>query len=110
MAIPGYEDKDKALKLINDAKAFIQKYEDEGNPIPTLAAEDKDHAISASSSPSAHKLDDSHQLTKEFSSIQSVPELKEFAVAEKTAENLEDKDIKSQPIQQTEQKRQKRII
>ena len=114
MAIPGYEDKDKALKLINDAKAFIQKYEDEGHPIPTLAAQDKDHATSASSPPSAHKSDDSHsddshQVTKENSSIQSVPEPKEIAVAEKTAENLEDKDFKSKPIQQTDQKLQNEL-
>ncbi len=34
MTIPGYEDPDKADKLINDAKAVIAKYEKEGIPVP----------------------------------------------------------------------------
>jgi N utilization substance protein A len=35
MTIPGYEDPDKAEKLINDAKAVVEKYKAEGIPIPT---------------------------------------------------------------------------
>jgi N utilization substance protein A len=34
MTIPGYEDPDKAEKLINEAKAVIEKYEREGIPVP----------------------------------------------------------------------------
>ena len=34
MAIPGYDTPEKAEKLINDAKALVQKYESEGTPIP----------------------------------------------------------------------------
>ncbi len=34
MTIPGYEDPDKAEKLINDAKAVIEKYKAEGLEIP----------------------------------------------------------------------------
>jgi N utilization substance protein A len=34
MTIPGYEDPDKAEKLINEAKAVIAKYEKEGVPVP----------------------------------------------------------------------------
>jgi N utilization substance protein A len=34
MTIPGYEDPDKADKLIKDAKAVIEKYEREGIPVP----------------------------------------------------------------------------
>ena len=34
MTIPGYEDPDKADKLINDAKAVVAKYEREGIPVP----------------------------------------------------------------------------
>jgi len=34
MTIPGYEDPDKAEKLINEAKAVIAKYEKEGIPVP----------------------------------------------------------------------------
>ena len=42
MTIPGYEDKDKALKLIDEAKAFIQKYKDEGKDIPSLSTKIQD--------------------------------------------------------------------
>ena len=40
--IPGYDDKDKADKLINEAKALIEKYEKEGTPIPTAPAASKE--------------------------------------------------------------------
>lgn len=33
-SIPGYEDAEKAQKLVNDAKALVEKYEKEGLPIP----------------------------------------------------------------------------
>lgn len=35
MTIPGYDDPEKAERLVNEAKALVQKYEDEGLPIPT---------------------------------------------------------------------------
>jgi len=35
MTIPGYDDPERAEKLINEAKALIVKYEKEGTPIPT---------------------------------------------------------------------------
>lgn len=35
MTIPGYEDPDKAQKLISDAAALITKYEEQGIPVPT---------------------------------------------------------------------------
>ncbi|MBX2989238.1 MAG: transcription termination/antitermination protein NusA [Bdellovibrionaceae bacterium] len=34
MTIPGYEDPDKAEKLINEAKALVDKYQREGIPVP----------------------------------------------------------------------------
>lgn len=34
MTIPGYEDPEKAEKLINDAKSVLEKYEREGIPVP----------------------------------------------------------------------------
>ena len=34
MTIPGYEDQDKAEKLIADAKAVVEKYKKDGTPIP----------------------------------------------------------------------------
>ena len=97
MAIPGYEDQDKALKLINDAKALIQKYEDEDKPIPTLAttAQDEDNTTkttSALSSASSDTSGDAHQVVEENSSTQSTSQTKEFAVVEKTTENLDNKD------------------
>ena len=42
MTIPGYESKEKALKLIDESKAFIQKYKDEGQQIPSLATKTQD--------------------------------------------------------------------
>lgn len=33
-SIPGYEDSEKAAKLINDAKGLVEKYEKEGIPVP----------------------------------------------------------------------------
>lgn len=38
MTIPGYDDPDKAEKLLNDAKALVKKYEAEGVPVPTTPA------------------------------------------------------------------------
>lgn len=38
MTIPGYDNPEKAEKLINDAKALVEKYEKEGTPIPTSPA------------------------------------------------------------------------
>ncbi|AZZ37163.1 transcription termination/antitermination protein NusA [Bdellovibrio sp. qaytius] len=35
MTIPGYEDQDKAQKLISDAAALIAKYKEQGLPVPT---------------------------------------------------------------------------
>lgn len=35
MTIPGYEDQDKAQKLISDAAALIAKYVEQGTPVPT---------------------------------------------------------------------------
>ena len=35
MTIPGYEDPDKAQKLIQDAAALVKKYEEQGLPVPT---------------------------------------------------------------------------
>jgi transcription termination/antitermination protein NusA len=40
MAIPGYDNPEKADKLIQDAKDLIAKYEAEGTPIPTAPVKD----------------------------------------------------------------------
>lgn len=37
MTIPGYDDPEKAEKLVSEAKALIKKYESEGIPVPTAA-------------------------------------------------------------------------
>jgi N utilization substance protein A len=47
MTIPGYDDPAKADKLINDAKALMEKYEKEGIPVPVSPA-----AIAAAAKPS----------------------------------------------------------
>lgn len=38
MTIPGYDDPEKADRLISEAKALIEKYEKEGIPVPTAPA------------------------------------------------------------------------
>jgi N utilization substance protein A len=38
MAVPGYDDAEKAQKLIDDAKALIEQYKAEGKEIPTVSA------------------------------------------------------------------------
>lgn len=42
MSIPGYDDPTKSEKLINDAKALLEKYKAEGTPIPTLPTANKE--------------------------------------------------------------------
>lgn len=37
MTIPGYDDPEKAEKLVDEAKALIKKYETEGIPVPTAS-------------------------------------------------------------------------
>lgn len=49
MTIPGYDDPEKAEKLVNEAKALVKKYESEGIPVPKapVAAKDKGSNVSA---------------------------------------------------------------
>lgn len=42
MTIPGYEDQERADKLISEAKALIEKYEREGLPIPVAPTANKE--------------------------------------------------------------------
>lgn len=49
MSIPGYEDPDKADKLIQSAKDLIEKYEKEGIPVPTSPAANKETKTNTSS-------------------------------------------------------------
>jgi N utilization substance protein A len=48
MTIPGYDDPERAEKLINEAKALIEKYEKEGLPIPTAPSAAKENKASGS--------------------------------------------------------------
>lgn len=41
MSIPGYETNEKALVLVNDAKAIMKKYEDEGIAIPKAPVQEQ---------------------------------------------------------------------
>ncbi len=49
MTIPGYDDSERAEKLIGDAKALIAKYESEGLPIPTAPTAAKESKASGGS-------------------------------------------------------------
>lgn len=48
MAIPGYENPEKAQKLINEAQALIEKYKAEGKEIPTAPVAKTDESKSSS--------------------------------------------------------------
>lgn len=48
MTIPGYDDREKADKLVGDAKALVEKYEKEGIPIPTAPNAAKENKAAAS--------------------------------------------------------------
>jgi N utilization substance protein A len=48
MAIPGYGEPEKAEKLINDSKALIKKYQDEGIPVPAAPVKVSAPVISGS--------------------------------------------------------------
>ena len=48
MTIPGYDDPDKAQKLIDDAKEVVAKYVKEGIPVPTAPSASKDSKTSGS--------------------------------------------------------------
>lgn len=42
MNIPGYDDPDKAQKLLDDAKALVEQYKAEGKTLPTVSAKGQD--------------------------------------------------------------------
>lgn len=48
MTIPGYDDAEKAQKLISDTKALLEKYEKEGLPVPTAPTVAKESKASGS--------------------------------------------------------------
>jgi N utilization substance protein A len=48
MTIPGYDDPERAEKLIGEAKALVTKYEKEGLPIPTAPSAVKESKASGS--------------------------------------------------------------
>jgi N utilization substance protein A len=56
MTIPGYDDPDKAEKLLGEAKALVAKYEADGIPVPTAPAAVKDTKPSTSAKEQADLL------------------------------------------------------
>lgn len=67
MTIPGYDDPEKAQKLIDDAKKLIKKYEDQGVPVPTSP---QAQAVAAASNSSAKQRAE-EQLKAELSKLGS---------------------------------------
>lgn len=55
MSIPGYDDPTKAEKLIQEAKALIEKFQKEGTPIPTLPVQSKEVKATGSSKEQAEQ-------------------------------------------------------
>lgn len=66
MTIPGYEDQEKAQKLISDAAALIAKYEAEGKSVPTSP-----QAQAAKEATSSAKQRAEDQLKAELSKLKS---------------------------------------
>jgi transcription termination/antitermination protein NusA len=66
MTIPGYDDPERAEKLINEAKALIAKYEQEGTPIPTAPTAAKETKASGSAKEQADA-----RLKEELSKLQA---------------------------------------
>lgn len=66
--IPGYEDRDKAERLINEAKALVAKYEKEGTPIPKAPVIVKEAAASSGSA----KEQAEARLKEEMQKLQAV--------------------------------------
>ncbi|MBS1970500.1 MAG: transcription termination/antitermination protein NusA [Bdellovibrionales bacterium] len=66
MTIPGYDDPERAEKLINEAKALIAKYEKEGTPIPTAPTAAKETKASGSAKEQADA-----RLKEELSKLQA---------------------------------------
>lgn len=64
MTIAGYDDPEKAQKLISDAKQLIKKYEDQGIPVPTSP---QAQAISATNSSAKQRAEE--QLKAELSKL-----------------------------------------
>lgn len=48
MSIPGYDDPDKAEKLVSDAKALVAKYKTDGVAVPTAPSSVKDKQVTGS--------------------------------------------------------------
>lgn len=68
MSIPGYEDPDKADKLIQSAKDLIEKYEKEGVPVPTspnVSKETKTNTSSAKEQADQRLKEELQKLQKE---------------------------------------------
>lgn len=68
MSIPGYEDPDKADKLIQSAKDLIEKYEKEGVPVPTspnISKETKTNTSSAKEQADQRLKEELQKLQKE---------------------------------------------
>lgn len=68
MTIPGYEDRGKSEKLINEAKALVEKYEKEGTPIPKAPVVAKEAPTSSGSA----KEQAEARLKEEMQKLQAV--------------------------------------
>tara|TARA_B110001454_G_C12723278_1_gene436227 strand:- start:25557 stop:26936 length:1380 start_codon:yes stop_codon:yes gene_type:complete len=66
MSIPGYDDPDKAAKLIQSAKDLIEKYKAEGTPVPTSP-----QVAKAAVNNSSAKEQADQRLKEELSKLQS---------------------------------------
>ena len=68
MAIPGYEDQEKAQDLIQTAKDLLKKYQDEGTEIPKIKTEEPVDEVASTKNSDAKSLAD-QMLKKEIAGL-----------------------------------------
>jgi N utilization substance protein A len=90
MSIPGYDDEEKAQKLINDAKDLVAKYQQEGMQIPTAPV------VAAQESKGDAKSQADMRLKQELAALKAADEAsaaaEESAQAEEASEESEAED------------------
>jgi N utilization substance protein A len=75
MAIPGYDDEDKAKKLISDAQALVAQYKAEGKEIPTVKKLDTATGSGSAKAQAEERLkEELEQLNKQENEVQGSKE------------------------------------
>lgn len=91
MLIPGYEEKEQAEKLISEARALVEKYQEEGLEIPTAPKEETQAEVSGDAKSQAEsRLQAELAQWKEESSETKESEVEASAETSETEEKTEE--------------------